>query len=209
MLAYRCLKSLEIFCLINNEDYSPYNSAAGDNNFKYEDDIGYKHFFMFDDHAEYYKPRLWAATIEICEIPDEIIDQYGFGFYDVVSSSKSSELYPERIPLPEIIIKEKDFDKKYIKFFTDTFKLPGTKLSRTYKNKYDKVFNIGDEEYTYADIYYEMLCHLVEKHQIKPKDAVKYIQLESLREQLKEFFEDNHSYFEEQVMQLKQKRTNY
>lgn len=78
---------------------------CGNNTFRYERGTEYMHFFRYADHAKamIYK---FGEIIVRCDIPDELVDQEGFGFY-------SSEISV----LPECIIKKENFDVNFIKGF--------------------------------------------------------------------------------------------
>ena len=114
MIVYRCLTSDEILSYINDNKYD-IPLIDGKNTFKYDINKSYKHFFLYADHAEYFKNRykLHYPCIGQYVIPDEVIEDNGFGFYGYLKSSKSDKLFNYYSPIPEIIIDQDNFDKKY------------------------------------------------------------------------------------------------
>lgn len=57
MIVYRCLTSSEIISMINGSDCNK-ALVKGCNTFNYDNDICYKHFFIFANHANYYKKEM-------------------------------------------------------------------------------------------------------------------------------------------------------
>jgi len=78
------------------------NSLWGGNTFTYEPKTEYLHFFKYAEHAKalVYK---FGEIIAKCDIPDELIDQEGFGFYNMEVSA-----------IPECIMKKENFDVNFI-----------------------------------------------------------------------------------------------
>ena len=143
MILYRVLSDKEIKRYIGiyniNLKNDFYTGSNGCNTFKYKRGVEYMHFFRYAEHAKalIYK---FGVIIAKFEIPDELIDQSGFGFYNDID-----------YPIPECIINENDFDVKYIKEFKfeptvgwTTPRLPITE----YKGKY-----IG----SYSELYQELI----------------------------------------------------
>lgn len=106
MILYRVMSNYEIKKLmgikvVDNEK----NSLWGGNTFNYDYKTEYLHFFRYAEHAKdlVYK---FGEIIAKCDIPDELIDQEGFGFYNMEVSA-----------IPECIIKKENFDVNFIKGF--------------------------------------------------------------------------------------------
>jgi hypothetical protein len=79
---------------IETRMYNHYRNAF------YEKDVEYMHFFRYAQHAKNVVDRFGEIIVR-CDIPDELIDQEGFGFYNMEVSV-----------LPECIIKKENFVKK-------------------------------------------------------------------------------------------------
>ncbi len=115
MIVYRCLTSNEMISMINNKDYQT-ALIKGDNTFHYELGISYKHFFIYADHANYFRKKngIFYPVIGQFVIPNEIIKETGFGFYSDVKTMRNDKLYNWYMPLPELIISEEDFKSYYL-----------------------------------------------------------------------------------------------
>lgn len=83
------------------------NPSKNYNSFNYCDGINYMHFFKFAEHARKYMYK-FGNRIIMCDIPDDIIDQFGYGSYPYDDNENIS------IPVPEYVIKRDDFDTDYI-----------------------------------------------------------------------------------------------
>lgn len=106
MILYRVMSNYELKKLMGiNVDESEKSTLCGDNTFIYERGVKYIHFFKYAEHAKkmIYK---FGEIIVKCDIPDELIDQQGFGFYNMVVSV-----------VPECIVKKENFDVNFIKGF--------------------------------------------------------------------------------------------
>ena len=94
MIVYRCLTSSEIISMINGSDY---NEALikGCNTFNYDNDFFYKHFFIFANHADYFKKEKGKPYPCIGQyiIPDNKIIEKGFGYYSNVKTMRNDKLY--------------------------------------------------------------------------------------------------------------------
>ena len=103
MILYRVMSSEELKELMGIEASKCERSTyCGNNTFIYERNTEYMHFFKYAEHAKDYLYK-FGVIIAKFNIPDEIIDQKGFGFYN------------SDIPvLPEYIIKKENFDINYI-----------------------------------------------------------------------------------------------
>ena len=106
MILYRVMSSYEIKKLMGADVSNENNSTlCGTNSFKYEPKTEYMHFFKYAEHAKSLISK-FGAIIAKCDIPDELIEQEGFGFYCRDISA-----------IPECIIKKENFDVNFIKGF--------------------------------------------------------------------------------------------
>lgn len=80
-------------------------TLRGNNTFRYEKGVEYMHFFKYASHAKNII-SMFGEIVVRCDIPDEFIDQEGFGFYNTKVSV-----------IPECIIKRENFDVNFIKGF--------------------------------------------------------------------------------------------
>lgn len=106
MILYRVMSNYELKKLMGiNVGDNEKNSLWGGNTFCYEPKTEYLHFFKYAEHAKalVYK---FGEIIAKCDIPDELIDQEGFGFYNMEVSA-----------IPECIVKKENFDVNFIKGF--------------------------------------------------------------------------------------------
>lgn len=77
------------------------------NTFHYRDNMtSYIHFFKYAQHAQKFINVLGRQMIVKCDIPDELIEEQGFGFYDYNGIDVA--------PIPEYIIKVNNFLSKYM-----------------------------------------------------------------------------------------------
>ena len=213
MIAYRCLTSSEIVSMINGNDY---NRALikGCNTFNYNKDILYKHFFMFANHAESFKKKNSKAYPCIGQyiIPDDKIVEMGFGYYSDVKTMRNDRLYNYYMPLPEIIIKMADFENSYLyKIESDLYSdFVINELNDGDNEKYNEPiidYFRGDPkisgylDYSYADIYYEMVYQLAKKNDMDLEKVAKILKNVDLYEEIRKFYEDNINFFYEQSRQ--------
>ena len=89
LIVYRCISEREIACMIGIHNHI--NSPRGDNTFKYEKGIEYKHFFYYYDSAisfmdtqnldRYYDKY---SIITAYDIQDELLSEhFGLGRYNI------------------------------------------------------------------------------------------------------------------------------
>lgn len=77
------------------------------NTFDYKDNISYMHFFKFAEHARKYS-QLFGKWLIMCDIPDDLIEQSGYGIYRYSFDDSIS------IPIPEYIINKDNFKDHFI-----------------------------------------------------------------------------------------------
>ena len=209
MIVYRCLRSNEILSMINNQEFNNKHVRMGKNTFHYEKNVKYKHFFVYAAHARFYKEQISAPVIGEFIIPNEIIDQQGYGFYSEVETMRNDRLYHWYMPLPEIIIKEKDFKKEYLYKVNDWFhnnKLLDNNDNEKY-NEPTEIYSNGEiyshsyTDYSYPDIYYEMVYQLFKSHNMDEDEVVKILLKMNLHTDVIKYYEENKSFFEEQTKQ--------
>ena len=102
MILYRVLSKYELNMLNGLEPGNPPETLRGNNSFKYEKGQEYMHFFKYAEHAQKHKSKFGICIAKL-DIPDELINQYGFGYYGGLGDLA-----------PECIIKKEDFSKKFI-----------------------------------------------------------------------------------------------
>lgn len=214
MIVYRCLTSDEIIGMINNKEYTN-QSIKGENTFSYINGVYYKHFFIFAEHADYYRKRNKSIYPVIGEfiIPKEIIKEQGFGYYGGVTTMRNDSLSSYYMPLPEIIIDMNDFKNEYLykiesELYSDfiTKKLNGddnekyNKLMEQYYSSSTGTHGLtGYLDYSYADIYYEMVYQLAKSNNMNLGVVAKMLERVNLHNEIEEYFENNISLFKEQT----------
>ena len=101
-----------------------------ENSFEYKDDCAYMHFFNYASHAKMYLP-IFGQMIIKCDIPDELIEEKGYGFYRYKNIAVD-------VPIPECIIKRDNFSIDFIKEIN-----PWIKNNISYVNeiRVDKLYN--------------------------------------------------------------------
>lgn len=215
MIVYRCLTSNEIIGMINDIKYDN-NTIYGENTFHYEKDISYKHFFVFAGHTRFYNR---SEIVGEYIIPNEIIAEQGFGFYGGVKTMRNDKLYGWYTPLPEIIIKEEDFKKEYL--YKVTKELNGyfetKRLDFNDNDKYNEPTeeyfrgdpnSIGYLDYSYAEIYYEMVYQLAKKNDMNLNKVAQLLVNTNLHEEVKKYYENNRDFFENQTKEYVKTRQN-
>lgn len=216
MIVYRCLTSEEIISMINDK---PYDNAIvkGCNTFKYQQDVSYKHFFMFADHADYFKKCKLYPCVGQFVIPNNLIDQTGFGYYGEVKTSRNDHLYHWCMPLPEVIVKTDNLKKEYL-YKIDSRLLNGfveKRLDNDDNKKYNEPtephFNgipgqIGYTDYSYADIYYEMVYQLAKKNDMEFGKVVRILKDFDLHTEIAEYFKNNKRFFYKQTKEYVKQR---
>lgn len=106
MILYRVMCSYELKKLMGIDvDENDKCTICGNNTFTYEPNTEYIHFFRYAEHAKQLIDK-FGIIIAKCDIPDELIDQEGFGFY-----------LREISTLPEVIVKKENFNVNFIKGF--------------------------------------------------------------------------------------------
>lgn len=147
MILYRVMSSYELKKLMGADTKDETNSTlCGNNTFKYKPKTEYMHFFRYASHAKNLISK-FGAIIAKCDIPDELIDQEGFGFYCMDISA-----------IPECIVKKENFHVNFIKGFkyelTVEWCTPNIPLEQ-YKDRY-----IGN----YAELYEELFNDLKKQY---------------------------------------------
>jgi len=149
------LKKLMGINVSDNEE----NSLWGGNTFNYEPKTEYLHFFKYAEHAKalVYK---FGEIIAKCDIPDELIDQEGFGFYNMEVSA-----------IPECIMKKENFDVNFIKGFKYQLTL-GWTLPSILLGEYKGGYKAG-----YGELYKELLDDLKKEYykENPPETVNRYI----------------------------------
>lgn len=202
MVVYRDLSSDELVCILNDEEWSKNHTGSGLSNFNYEKGKDYKHFFMFADHASSYKPVMGAAVIGAYHLSEELIDQRGFGFYGHITTPINNKLYNERIPLPEILIEEKNFDKKNLICFKSEIEKNNNNIYDANANVFEKMYEAGNYKYSPADIYYEIVYRLGLRHDMNFKNVAKVLENKDIMQEIEEFFKVNYDYFDEAAKKI-------
>lgn len=221
MVVYRCLTSSEIISMINGSNYN-YALIKGGNTFNYDNDVFYKHFFIFANHADYFKKKNGKPYPCIGQyiIPDDKIVEMGFGYYSDVKTMRNDKLYHWNMPLPEIIIKKDDFKNEYLyKIESDLYSdFVTNKLSNDDNKKYNESIidyfrsdpnSIGYLDYSYADVYYEMVYQLAKKNDMNLEKVANILKKVDIYEEIRKYFKDNINFFHKQTKQyvkLKNKR---
>lgn len=196
MIVFRGLNNVELLNMINNTDIKS-NHQKGKNTFKY-DNAPYKHFFLFSDHVKFYRNN--NLVIGEYVIPNNIIQQKGFGFYSMVHTTRNMKLYGYNIPLPEIIIKEEDFKKEYLyKLSNDneesfTIKKLDNNDNEKLNEKEENYFGDIDNpysRYSYAEVYYELLCELSKRNKWDMSKVTSILQKIDLVKEIENYYIDN------------------
>ena len=185
---YRCLCSDELMSMINPSAIE-YSRDQSNNTFNYDKNVNYKHFYIFGDHAQTLLHHYKASLIGAFVIKEELIEQTGFGFYTGVKTKYNDKLSKEKMPIPEMSIKEEKYSKDYLIDLHKDFDkewYDGIK-----GNPYEKRFSIEDKCYSYADIYYELVYELANKRNMTMQEIAEYLQKLDLRQEIKKYFEEN------------------
>lgn len=223
MIVYRCLTSDEILEMIYNKIDISEHTILGENTFKYEKDIEYKHFFLFAEHANFYKNlnRRFYPVIGQYVIPNNIINEFGFGFYDGVKTTRNNSLSGYYIPLPELKINRSDFKSEYLyKLESELYSdFVIKKLDKNDNTKYNEPIEeyflpygkgkhgvSGYLDYSYADIYYEMVYQLAKNNDMNLYKVAKLLKNIDFRSEIEKFFQSNSSLFEQQTKRYIKKR---
>ena len=184
-VVYRCLSGNEVLDMINPSNRN-YDRIKNHNTFNYENDINYKHFFIFENHAEIFIPKYKDSLIGVFAIKEELIDQMGYGFYSNVKTKNNSKLGYMEIPIPELIVREENFNKEsLIRLYNP---LQNELYYGQYDNPFERKFIVDDGVYSYADIYYEIICDLLYKHNMNMNEIVEYLQKIDIKNEIENFF---------------------
>ena len=160
MILYRVVSGEELKKLIcYNKNYYNIPGRYGKNTFNYQIGTEYMHFFKYAEHADIFK-HIFGIVIMQVEIPDELIDQHGFGYYNF-----SHEIL-EKIVIPECIIKKENFDVKFIKDFqikpSKEWCYPFENSNYTYKELYEAILLDLHSVYENSRKYYKFSNYLVD-----------------------------------------------
>jgi len=143
MLLYRIMSNYELKKLMGIDVSNLHKGTLkGENTFKYAPNTEYVHFFRYAEHA---KNRIsqFGVIIAKFDIPEELIDQFGYGFYNT------------QAPLPECIVKKENFDIKFLKEFSYELTLGWCLPNVKEENRY---------YCTYQDLYNELVEYLGNKY---------------------------------------------
>ena len=215
MIVYRCLTSNEILSMINDK---PYDIAVikGQNTFKYEPGVSYKHFFLFADHAYYFMKCKLYPCIGQYVIPNDKIDQTGFGYYGGVKTTRNDHLYHWYMPLPEVVVKTDDLKKEYLHQISSSLYCNfQEKRLECGNQKYNEPIEPGFEgfpgwrgytDYSYADVYYEMVYQLAKKNDMEFGKVVNLLRGIDLHNEIEKYFEKNKKFFYKQTKKFVKER---
>lgn len=199
MILYRTMTNYELINRLNGKNNSD-NIATikGVNTFKYESNQEYIHFFKYVEHAFYYmKENRNYIIVAQCIIPDELVSEIGFGMYGGVEIYNNNGLSSYYIPLPEYRIKKEDFKNEYINAFATTLY---TTMSTNEINKIQELplFDLEKEEgiicyrhYSYANMYYEMLCTLANIYSYNFDKIIKYLKEKDFNKLIEDYYQEN------------------
>ena len=216
MIVYRCLTSDEILSMINDK---PYDIAVikGGNTFKYEPGESYKHFFLFADHANYFMKCKLYPCIGQYVIPNDKINQTGFGYYGGVKTTRNDHLYHWYMQLPEVTVKADDMKKEYL--YKISSGLTGDFATKKLNDKDNDEFNEpiepyfegcsgwrGYTDYSYADIYYEMVYQLAKKNDMEFGKVVNLLSGTDFHTEIEKYFEKNKKFFYKQTKDFVKER---
>lgn len=204
MILFRAVTNEELLARINNNNHFEIYTIKGKNTFNYDPNIEYLHFFRFAEHAFYYKKAKRCVAVLECIIPNEIIEQYGFGFYGDVKTYKNEVLAGQYIPLPEYIIKADNFKTEYIYDINDVLynNYIQKRLNHNDNEKYGEpierelsLFNIAGgydyRDFSYSEIYYEMVYTLLKTEKFDIDKVTKILLNFDLNKEILSYFENN------------------
>lgn len=195
MILYRTMTTYELINRLKGVHDSSVG-IRGENTFYYEPNQEYIHFFQYAEHAFYYMNRTYSPYVIVarCVIPDDVIYDKGFGYYGEVETYKNNSLYNWYIPLPEYRLKKEDFKNAYIQEFANILR---TKMVEN--NTYElPLFNLNRDGiirarrmYSYADMYYELLCSLCKRYAYDMEKIIKYLEHQELNEIIEQYYQEN------------------
>lgn len=149
MILYRVISSDEFINLRANSlkiRNKRNQYSLDDNTFVYEPGVEYMHFFRYAGHAEMNKKNFGVQIIKV-NIPDDLIEQHGFGFYWCCEDNIRNV-----VPLPECIIKRENFDVKFIENFNYECDLNNPMaLDGIYNQLYLKLLLDFEKQYNCSD----------------------------------------------------------
>lgn len=211
MIVFRCLTSDEILNMMKKKET---NTARiqGQNTFSYDENTSYKHFFYFAEHAYYYQ-NLHKRTYPVIGeyvLPNEVIDQTGFGFYGDVTTMRNQKLENFYMPFPEILVKTKDMKVEYLyQLFSELYgdfitkNLNSFHDNRFYNEPLEESFSVSDSrgylDYSYADIYYEMVYELLKENNWNMDSVVQTLQTCNLHQEIPKYFYEHLDFFKQQT----------
>ena len=204
MIVYRDLRCEELMDMINNKYHNKIKNT-GKSTFDYQKGVTYKHFFVFGDHAEFYKKYINAPVIGVYDIPDDIICQRGFGFYSPIKTPINRSLYSgyDMVPLPEIIIEDNDYNKDLLLTIKPGFNEEQARYNYGANNPFERTFEAGGYNYSYADVYYEIVCKLAARYNMDMKKVASTLKNLDLKKEIEEYFNENYDYFEKSSVKIK------
>ena len=216
MIVYRCLSNNEIITMVNNKNNYQTALIKEENTFHYEPGISYKHFFIFADHANYFRKEheRFYPVIGQFIIPNNIIKETGFGFYGGVKTMRNDKLYGYYVPLPEIVISNTDFKNSYL--YKIESELYSDFIRKSLDQNDNKILNEPLEDYfiydgkgehgttvyldySYADVYYELIFQLAKKNDMNMYKVAKLLKNVNLLDEIQKYFENNSKLFEKQT----------
>lgn len=152
MILFRAVTNEELINRIKKNYTFTSATIKGNNTFKYEPNIEYLHFLGLQNMLFIIKKQKRCVAVLECIIPDEIIEQYGFGFYGDIKTYKNDALAGWYIPLPEYIIKAENFNiDKVTKILLSIDLNKGILLY--FENNKDELFKLIDEKEKSKDTY--------------------------------------------------------
>ena len=117
------------------------------------------HLFRNIEYAKMYL-SFFGEMIVKCNIPDNIIEQRGYGYYGY-------KRYPIYVPIPECIVKRSDFSFDYIEEINPSIRknsnyILGVKEIKTYEMLIKKLYREWkNNNFSYTNGYDYDFCHYV------------------------------------------------
>ncbi len=114
MILYRDMMYDEYKKILDGEQNTLclHKNTIKENTFNYRGNMAYMHFFKYLEHARNYI-SIFGQFIVKCDIPNELIEEFGYGFYRYKGFS-------EYVPIPEFIIKRESFSTDFIQDINPT-----------------------------------------------------------------------------------------
>ena len=207
MILFRAVTNEELLNMLHGDNVKINATIRGQNTFRYDEGIEYIHFFKYAEHAFYYKNEKKCVSVIECVIPNDIIEQRGFGLYGSVKTFKNDKLFGYYMPLPEYIIKRDNFDYKYIYDIND--KLYNNFIRKELKGNDNEIYgeiverqlslfnDVGGYDYrdfSYADLYYELVYKLLKENCYSMEQVTKILLKLDLDKEILLFFKENKDY---------------